>query len=162
MSRIVTAPITASIVTLAIAGSAFAATPLQVPGGAGWVTTGVTVRAGEPVSIHALGQIQTASIPAFLVPGVFISASGPAGQVANPTCGVTAATFSPELLATTGPCAVDDAYFGELVGRVGGTTFVIGAADSFVAPAAGTLELAANDLVNTYGDNRGSFTVVIR
>ena len=72
------------------------------------------------------------------------------------------AGFPPGLIEITGPCAVDDAYFGELVGRIGSTTFAIGDASSFIAPATGTLELAANDLTLTYFDNAGSFTVLFR
>jgi hypothetical protein len=60
----------------------------------------------------------------------------------------------------TGRCAVGDAYFGELVGRVGRTTFRIGAAGTTVAPASCTLELPVNDLTLTYGDNAGGFTVL--
>ncbi len=40
--------------------------------------------------------------------------------------------------------------------------FAIGATDTIVAPSAGTLELAANDLELTYFDNHGAFTVVVR
>jgi hypothetical protein len=145
----------------ALAAPVSAASPVSVPGDAGWVSTGITVRAGDTIAVSALGTVQTAPIPDFHVPGDFKSSSGPAGQITNPTCGETTATFSKQLLATTGPCAVDAAYFGELVGRVGRKTVVIGDATSFTAPASGTLELAANDLVLTYFDNNGAFTVFL-
>jgi hypothetical protein len=146
----------------ALAVPVTAATPVNVGGRDGWVSTGIAVTAGEPVSVQTLGSVHTAPIPAFHIPGVFKSASGPAGQDTNPTCGEVAATFPPELLEQTGPCALDDAYFGELIGRAGGVTFAIGDTTSFIAPASGTLELAANDLVLTYWDNTGAFTVVFR
>jgi|tagenome__1003787_1003787.scaffolds.fasta_scaffold20752013_2 hypothetical protein len=144
-----------------LAAPAAAATPITVPGDAGWVSTGITVTAGQTLSLQALGTVRTAPIPDFHVPGDFKSSSGPAGQTTNPTCGETTATFSKQLLAQTGPCALDAASFGELIGRVGKKTFVIGDATSFTAPASGTLQLAANDLVLTYFDNGGTFTVLL-
>jgi hypothetical protein len=145
----------------ALAAPAVAATPVNVAGDAGWVTTGITVTAGQTVSIQSQGTVQTAPIPDFHIPGEFKSSSGPAGQTANATCGETTATFSKQLLAQTGPCALDSAYFGELIGRVGRKTFAIGAATSFTAPASGTLQLAANDLLFTYFDNNGAYTVLL-
>ena len=152
----ITLPIVAIV---ALPAPASAATPISVPGDAGWVATGVTVSAGQTISIQANGTVQTAPIPDFHIPGEFKSSSGPAGQTTNPTCGEVTATFSRQLLAQTGRCALDDAYFGELIGRVGHKTFRIGDAASFTAPASGMLELAANDLVLTYFDNNGAFTV---
>ena len=146
--------------TLMLAGQALGATPVSVPARDGWVSTGINVTAGQTVNVVTLGSTHTAPIPAFHVPGVFKSASGPAGQTAGMTCGEAYATFSDDLKAATGPCALDAAYFGELIGRVGGVTFRIGATTSFVAPASGTLELAVNDLTLTYGDNVGAYTVV--
>jgi hypothetical protein len=142
--------------------SVMAATAVIVSGRAGWVSTGITVTAGQEVSLQSLGSIHTAPIPDFHVPGAFKSASGPEGQVDGDLCGDVTAGFPPELLEMTGPCAVDDAYFGELIGRIGTTTFAIGDADSFVAPVTGTLELAANDLTLTYFDNTGTFTILFR
>ena len=139
-----------------------AITAVIVSGRAGWVSTGISVTAGETVSLDSMGSIHTAPIPDFQIPGVFKSASGPEGQVDGDLCGDVTAGFPPELLEQTGPCAVDDAYFGELIGRIGTTTFAIGDADSFVAPATGTLELAANDLTLTYFDNSGAFTILFR
>ena len=145
-----------------LAAPVSAATAVTVRGDAGWVSTGIRVSAGQHLTVSALGSVHTAPIPDFHIPGVFKSASGPEGQDQSALCGDVTATFSKDLLAQTGPCAYDDAYFGELIGRVGRKTFAIGAATEIVAPASGTLELAANDLVLTYGDNTGSFTVVFR
>jgi PA-IL-like protein len=146
---------------LGVAVPALATTPVSVPARGGWIWTGIPVVQGEVVSIRSLGSAHTAPIPAFHVPGVFKSASGPEGQVTGSTCGEAYATFPDTLKEQTGPCAVDAAYFGELVGRIGATTFAIGAAGTFVAPADGILELAVNDLTLTYGDNAGAFTVLL-
>ena len=155
-------PALALLILVALASPAAAANPVNVGSRDGWVATNVTVTAGQPVSVITLGSVHTAPIPQFHIPGVFKSASGPAGQDTKPTCGETSSAFPPELLAQTGPCALDSAYFGELIGRAGGVVFRIGEASSFVAPASGTLELAVNDLVLTYWDNAGAFTVVFR
>jgi hypothetical protein len=160
----------ASLASLALATAALAVvvapvlavTPTTVGGRAGWVSTGISLTVGDQLSIHALGSTHTAPIPDFHVPGVFKSASGPAGQDTSATCGEVTAGFPPDLLEITGPCALDDAYFGELIGRIGDSVFRIGDASSITAPATGTLELAANDLVLTYFDNAGAFTVIAR
>ena len=137
-----------------------AATTVSVSARAGWVSTGVTVTKGQTVTLVSNGSVHTAPIPDFHVPGDFKSASGPEGQISGGLCGDVTDGFPPGLIEVTGPCAVDDAYFGELIGRIGRKTFAIGDASSFVAPASGTLELAVNDLTLTYFDNAGSFTVL--
>jgi hypothetical protein len=139
-----------------------AANPISVPANAGWVSTGLTVATGQRLDVSAEGSVHTAPIPDFHIPGEFKSASGPAGQTSGPTCGEVTATFSKDLLAITGPCALDSAYFGELIGRVGNRTFRIGDATTIVSPGRGTLELAVNDLTLTLFDNTGAFTVVVR
>jgi hypothetical protein len=58
-------------------------------------------------------------------------------------------------------CAVDGAPFGQLVGHVGTQAFAIGDAETFTAPATGTLELAVNDFLGYYDDNSGGFTVTL-
>jgi hypothetical protein len=150
------------VVIAALAAPVTATTPVTISGRAGWVSTGIRVSTGQHLAVSTLGSVHTAPIPDFHIPGVFKSASGPQGQDGSPLCGAVTAGFSAELLAQTGPCAYDDAYFGELIGRVGQTTFAIGATTEIVAPANGMLELAANDLVLTYFDNNGAFTVVFR
>ncbi len=62
------------------------------------------------------------------------------------------------------PCALDDAPYGALVGKVGvdGQAFLIGDAQHFQAPAAGDLFLAVNDNLMYYEDNRGGFTIILR
>jgi hypothetical protein len=148
--------------TLALPAPVAAASPTTVAGDAGWVSTGIVVTRGQHLAISANGTVQTAPIPDFHVPGVFKSSSGPAGQTDNPTCGEVTDGFDRATFDATGPCAIDEAYFGELVGRIGTTKFVIGAGTDVVAPRSGVLELAANDLTLTYFDNNGSFTVFVR
>jgi hypothetical protein len=151
-----------ALALVAMAGAPVAAaSPVTVSGRAGWVSTGLRVEAGQRLQVQTLGYVHTAPIPDFHRPGEFKSASGPEGQTTEPTCGDTVAGFPPGLIDITGPCALDDAYFGELIGRVGATIFRIGDAAEIIAPTSGTLELAANDLVLTYFDNTGAFTVVV-
>ena len=157
----------ASVLALALGillapGTAAARTPVLVPAAAGWVSSGIEVAAGVPVDVQTLGYTLTAKIPEWHLPGVFKSASGPAGQTTGATCGATYATLSAADQAAVGPCALDSAYFGELVGRIGGVVFEIGATATISPPASGTLELAVNDFANTYWDNHGAFTVVFR
>jgi len=151
----------AAALTVAVAVPAAAATNVVVPGDAGWVSTGVAVTAGQVVPIKAVGFVRTAPVSTFNNPGVSIPASGPAGQTLGQLCGDTEATLPRDVIAQIGHCAVGSAYFGELIGRIGNRTFVIGDASSFVAPKTGVLELAANDFVLTYFDNGGTFTVQV-
>jgi len=151
----------AAALTVAVAVPAAAATNVSVPGDAGWVSTGVAVTAGQVVPIKAMGFVRTAPVSTFNNPGVSIPASGPAGQTVGQRCGDTEATLPRDVIAQIGHCAVGSAYFGELIGRIGNRTFVIGDASSFVAPKTGVLELAANDFVLTYFDNGGTFTVQV-
>ena len=133
-----------------------------MPADAGWISSGVTVAAGVPVSLVTLGYVQTALIPAWHVPGVFKSASGPAGQTTQPTCGEVYATWTPELRAQTGPCVLDSAYWGELIAKVGesGTPFLVGDTTTITPPSSGVLLFTIGELQNTYFDNRGAFTVL--
>lgn len=158
----------ASVVAFAVgfllAPAATATTPVLVPANAGWVSSGISVTTGVPVSVVTLGYVQTAFIPQFHVPGVFKSANGPAGQTTQPTCGEVYATFDEELRELTGPCVLDSALWGELIGKVGvnGTPFLIGDTTSFTPPASGILFFTIGELQNTYSDNRGAFTVLFK
>ena len=161
MHRILAAG-SAALLFAVTAASVSAATAVTVPAGAGWVSTGIAVTAGQTLTMSSRGYVITAPIPDFHRPGEFKSASGPAGQATEDSCGVVEAGLSPEVLAITGPCVLDEAYFGELIGQVGSTTFRIGSSDSITAPATGVLELAVNDLAFTLQDNAGTFIVLFR
>ncbi len=99
-----------------------------------------------------LGSVHTAPIPDFHVP----CASWPARPGVR--CAATSRRRSRRRSSSrTGPCAVGDAFFGQLMGRVGEVVFAFGDTDTIVAPASGDLELAANDLTPSYWDNTGTF-----
>ncbi len=83
MRRIATSAL-ALLAVAALAAPASATSPVVVGGADGWVSTGIHVDAGEHVSVMTLGQVLTAPIPNFHIPGVFKSASGPAGQDTQP------------------------------------------------------------------------------
>ncbi|HET7702452.1 MAG TPA: hypothetical protein VFK35_03570 [Candidatus Limnocylindrales bacterium] len=150
----------AALLLVVSAASVAAATAVKVPADTGWVSTGISVTAGQTLDVSSRGYVITAPIPAFLRPGEFKSASGPAGQATEDTCGVVEAGLPPDVLEITGPCILDEAYFGELIGRVGGTTFRIGSSATITAPATGVLELGVNDLAFTLADNAGTFIVL--
>ena len=161
MRRLVAVAV-AGILLLALAGPASArgAYSVRVFGMAGWTDTFISVASGDVLPISAKGFVQTAPVPAFLThpatPG-----SGPAGQTWGGTC---ADAYPFVDVSVVGPCGVDEAYFGELVARVGNATFRVGDAPAIVVPAgvSGELQLAANDFLFTYFDNGGRFTVTFR
>ena len=161
MRRYLSLPL-AMLLAIGLAAPAAAAVRVvHVPGDGGWVQA-IEVSGGDVLPVQTLGFAMTAKVPDFLVPGVAISGSGPAGQwFQGFTCGDIEPSTDP---AVVGQCAVDDAFFGELVGRVGEATFAIGDATTIEIPhgASGTLELAVNDFTLTSADNRGEFTVVFR
>jgi len=152
-----------ALLFLAGAGPATAgAYNVAVFGQGGWTITGIWVQGPMTLPIQAKGFVHTASVPQFLThpatPG-----SGPAGQTWGLTCGE--AILDDWYDADTyGPCSVADAYWGELVAKVGTTTWAVGAAPEITIPdgVSGILFLAANDLLYTYADNSGKFTITFR
>ncbi len=146
----------ASALSIAIGAPVSAAGVVLVSATAGWVGTGIEVTGGQTLNVSTQGFATTAKVPAFLIPGSFISGSGPAGQTTGALCG----DYPP--LAEF--CFVADAYYGELVGRVDDTTFAIGATTHIVIPAgaSGELELAVNDYSIFLDDNNGAYTVIFR
>lgn len=161
--RRLTALLAAGVLILITAAPAAAgAYNVRVDGQAGWTFTGISVEGSMVLPIQAKGFVQTAWVPQFLTqpatPG-----SGPEGQTWGQTCGeaILGAWYDP---AVYGPCGVEDAYWGELIARVGNTTWAVGDATEIVVPegVSGPLQLAANDLLYTYADNRGHFTVTFR
>lgn len=129
---------------------ALAATePVRVPAGVEWVSTGVFVEEGQTIYLVANGLVITGT------PNIYkASKSGADGQVWNLGCG--------QYEGAPPPCAMNDAPYGALVGRVGpfGEPFLIGGDPSFVAPATGNLYLSVNDNLGFYSDNLGGFTVL--
>lgn len=149
--------ILAALAAFALLAAAFspalaATQPIRVAADAGWVETPISVEAGDSVTIKTEGIAITAPIRWYSID----SLSGPAGQTWNLGCG--------EYEGAPEPCALDDARYGALVGKVGenGSPFLIGDSTSFEAPADGFLWLAVNDNLIYYDDNEGGFTVLFR
>ena len=118
-----------------------------VPGAAEpWVSTNVTVDAGQTFTVRADGASIT-----WLGNGPG-SISGPEGQDPTNPC-------VPEL--TGYPCAMNGAPFGALVAEVGGQHLLVGAGGTFQAPASGTVKLAVNDIQGFSFDNSGGYAVRI-
>lgn len=152
-----------AVVSLALAAPvAGRAYTIKVAAQAGWTPTFISVEGPATFDISARGFVQTAFVPAFLTqpatPG-----SGPAGQTWGDTCG-HAALGDWYDVDEFGPCGVDDAYFGELIAKVGDTTWAVGDAAEIVVGegVTGNLYLAVNDFLYTYWDNSGQFTVTFR
>jgi hypothetical protein len=126
-----------------------ATSPVRVPAGVEWVNTGIIVAEDQEVYLDTKGVAITAPLAWFPA-----AISGPDGQVWNLGCG--------EYEGAPPPCALDDAPYGALVGRVdpSGEPFLIGDASSFTSPATGTLYLTANDNLGSYWDNLAGFTVL--
>lgn len=139
------------IATLLLAGASPAAAakkakPVRVKAAAGWVDTKVWVEAGQKVNLTTKGKAITAPSKNNK------SKSGPAGQTWWDGCGLHP--------AAPPPCALYNAPYGALVGRIGsGAPFLIGASKSFVASSSGYLWLAVNDNLVYYKDNKGGYTV---
>jgi hypothetical protein len=103
-----------------------------------WTATGLTVRRGEMIAFQARGDVQ-------------LSADGndrarPSGSYSN-------------RMASAAP--IRNAPAGALIGRVGGTVFLIGDGQAGIRmPASGELFLGVND--DHFADNQGTYEVVIR
>jgi hypothetical protein len=114
-----------------------AATGIDVPGSAGWILTGLSVRRGDVLAFSSTGQIQL---------------SAAAEDVAGPS-GALSQSVSPDA-PLTGVSA------GALIAKVGdGAPFPIAGAASATMPAEGLLFLGVND--GRLSDNTGSFRVTI-
>jgi len=125
--------------------------PVRVPANVEWVSTGIYVEEGQTIFLVTHGTAITGPINQWGIG----SKSGPDGQVWNLGCG--------QYEGAPPPCALDDAPYGALVGRVGpyGEPFLIGGSTSFTAPASGNLYLVVNDNLGFYYDNLSGFTVLI-
>jgi hypothetical protein len=131
---------------IAFAAPSTAAVNFRLQADAGWVDSGFVLESGQQVTITAYGQAITAPIN-FFGPA---SVSGPDGQ----------SHICPNYDGAP-PCAMDDAPYGALVGKIGsdGTPFLIGSSSTFTADSSGSLYLAVNDLLPYYADNYGNYMV---
>jgi hypothetical protein len=118
----------------------------RLPADAGWVDSGVTLQAGEQITLTAYGQAITAPINVFSAGTV----SGPDGQW----------SICPNYVNAPA-CALDNAPYGALVGKIGinGTPFLIGSNYTFTPVSSDELYLAVNDLLPYYTDNYGNYMV---
>ena len=104
----------------------------------GWTPSGLDVRRGEMIAFRARGEVQLSADNN--------DRARPGGSISNRQ-------------APNAP--VRNAAAGALIGRVGGTVFVIGdSTQSIRMPASGELFLAVND--DHFPDNQGSFEVIAR
>lgn len=133
---------------------AFAAPPhavanFRLPANAGWVNSGFSVQADQQVTFTAHGMSITAPIKDFGVGTV----SDPDGQIWNLGCG--------QYDGAPPPCAMNDAPYGALVGKIGpsGEPFLIGDSSSYTSSTSGDLYLAVNDNLIYYSDNYGNYMV---
>ena len=113
------------------------APPASPPLTAMWQATGVTVTAGQTVSVTASGTWTS---------GTAFTADGDPTTVVDGT-----------------NCPLSGAHLMALVGRIGpaGAPFLIGQSRTFTAPASGEVYLAPNDNWYTLWDNSGSVSVAV-
>lgn len=106
-----------------------------VPANVMWVPTGVTAKTGDTLTFAATGRWSNAGPPS----------KGPQGFDNYRHPGTI----------------VESAALASLVGKIGKTTFVIGARNGFVASEDGQVFLSINDTPGTFGDNQGEMRVTI-
>ena len=116
-----------------------------LPADAGWINSGIAVTEG--FTIAAYGEAVTTDLDEY--PGSF---SGPDGQ--EYYC----------YDSDDYTCALNDAPFGALVGRIGedGEPFFIGANHTFTPAESGALYLSVNDYLGYYDDNSGSYWIFLQ
>ena len=139
----------AQVVSTAASGSGSSRATVTVPATQPWTNTGIAPSAGT-VSFTASGTINVQSgNPAFN--------NTPAGQgPADPGCiGNSNTPWGDDWTAEGLPC-------WSLIGRIGdGSPFEIGDAATFTVSSPGELYLGVNDQADAFGDNSGSWTVLV-
>ena len=135
--------------SLVHAGPSQQAAHFRLAADAGWAATGFFVGEGQEITLTAHGRALTAPIN-FFGPG---SISGPNGQAGG-------FGLCPNNDPSP-PCAMENAPFGALVGKIGedGEPFFIGSELTHTATTSGELYLAVNDLLPFYDDNHGNYMV---
>lgn len=116
---------------------------ISVPASQPWTDSGISVTAGDSVSITASGTI-------------YIAGSDPGKTPAGaPGCVATADNSIPP-----GPFLVPGLTCWSLIGRIGtSAAFEVGTGTTFTAASSGELYLGVDD--NFFGDNRGAWTAHI-
>jgi Ca2+-binding EF-hand superfamily protein len=121
----------------AVATSGQSARTIRVEGRDRWTDTGITVRAGQILTMDARGTVRL-------------------GPNENDVAGVDG-TLSGR---RDGSAPITNQPVGSLIGRIGSSpAFFVGDRNSIRAPAAGRLYLGVND--NSLADNAGDFQVVV-
>jgi hypothetical protein len=118
---------------------------VKVPATLPWFNSRIQVAAGQEITIQAAGKASTLKTSKG-------SRSGPAGQK----------YICPDPPAAPPPCALNNARYGALVGKIGNNPpFLIGKKLTFTARYTGSLYLSVNDNLRHYADNSGSYKVVV-
>jgi hypothetical protein len=104
----------------------------------GWTATGLDVRRGDLIAFRARGEVQLSTDNN--------DRARPGGSVSN---------------RQAAQAPVRNAPAGALIGRVGGTAFLIGDGEQGIRmPASGELFLGVND--DHFPDNQGTYEVIVR
>ncbi len=122
-------------VTYAAAGQSYSG--IVVPGDAGWVSTGISITAGDFLSVSATGLICQGWTP-----------SG---------CAAPSAWETPSSNSGSGGVCASAPLHGLSARIGGGACFSVGSSFSGVADNSGTLELVFNDEPGSFGNNAGEF-----
>ncbi|MBI2222765.1 MAG: hypothetical protein HYU53_16355 [Acidobacteria bacterium] len=139
ISRIYLAPQGASATATSGTTATTASVPgaIAVPANQQWVASGITVRKGETLGVHAQGEVQLS--------GDMNDKAAPAGSLNG-----RRAPGSP----------LSNELAGALIARIGnGNPFAIGNLAQVQMPESGPLYLGVND--DSLGDNQGQFNVTI-
>jgi hypothetical protein len=137
MIRQIRGPFTCCALILSSAFAARAQQQKTVPAEVIWVDTGITVRAGQILSIVATGRW---------------SNGGGQPQYVGPD-GFGGFRMAGSLLSS--------ASLASLIGNIDSKVFFVGSNYSAPSAVSGKLYLSMNDLPNTFGDNKGSLRVSI-
>ncbi len=117
------------------AGGSPAVAAVTLPGTAEWLDTGITVQAGQRISISATG---------------LWSNSGPANKGPK---GFEGYHYPGTILAS--------ADLASLIAKVGNAVFAVGDRFDGASAASGRLYLSINDTPGTFGDNQGALKVTV-
>ena len=129
----------------------------QVPSTAAWTDTGLDIVAGTQLAVTATGTVQYGPMP--------VQVTGPNGRNWD------GAKFLPNAV-------LSNTVVVSLIGKIGGTTSIgtgtpvpegmpgngigfVGSSYDQIIPNTGRLFFGFNDLVTSWGDNSGSFTVSV-
>jgi hypothetical protein len=118
---------------------------LSVPANEAWLFTDIALASGQTLKIDASGHINTKGGDPI---GDTVS---PNGQTNNPPC-----------YTIDSDCLMPGVFWGTLIGRIGNdSTFIVGSKLEMLVLNNGLLYLSINDNSGYFGDNSGSFDVVV-